>query len=803
MVRNYFIVALRSLKKSKTFSALNILGLAIGMSACFLILHYVIYEKSYDNFHDNADRVYRLRYERTDEAGNAVRFASCCPPAAARIRGNYAEVEQIARLFHYQANVSHEEDVFTEERMFFAEPEVFGVLKITPITGDPAVELTEPDRAILSQTAAAKYFGEKNPIGQTITMNGKDNYEVTGIFADFPHNSHLKMDIILPWRNLETKFGPDYTEAWGHSGAYTYLLVSPDTDPAAFEESLQPMIRLECPWLDEYKMRIDLKMQPIQDIHLTSHYMQEHETNGDVEAVDSLIIVALFILAMAWINFVNLSTAFSLNRAKEVGLRKVAGASRRQLIFQFLAETITTNLIAIGLSLVIIVSSIHVFNQFTGIPTEIDPLTRSWFWQSLGLVFVAGLVFSGIYPAIAMSSFSPASVLKGRFSSSKAGIITRKILVVGQFTIGLLLIIATITVFRQLTFMRNQALGFEMEQTLVVRAPRVRGENYGSTFKSFKETILSRSDIEIVSHPTEVPGRQIYWDNGAIMIAGQDVDQGKNYQIVGIDYEFAELFGLEFVAGRNFSKEFPSDSEALILNETAVKYMGFTSPDSAIGKQVDYWGEIFTIVGIMKDFHQQSLREQFEPHIYRLMFHGRGLMGSIAMRINTSDESETVAAVKTIYDRFFPGNPFNFFFLDDYYNQQYDADEMSAGVYSLFTALAIIIIVLGIYGLASFNIIQQKLQIAIRKVLGATAAGIITMLIKEYFVLVALANLIAAPVAYFLMNRWLENFAFRTTIGIGIFLIAALTTVIIAFLSVIYQVHKAVHVNPTEVIANE
>ncbi|MFZ5979397.1 MAG: ABC transporter permease, partial [Candidatus Zixiibacteriota bacterium] len=632
--------------------------------------------------------------------------------------------------------------------------------------------IREPNAAFISRSTAEKYFGDQNPIGETFSVNKKTDYKITGIFEDIPANSHIKFDFLLPWENLAKMMGPEYTEAWGHTGAYTYLKVQPGTDPRAFEKKLLTLVAAECPWLAEYHMTIDLVMQPLTDIHLASHFMQEFEANGDRDAVNLLLLVAVFIMIMAWINYINLSTAFSLNRAKEVGLRKVIGASRRQLTVQFFLEVAVINLFSILAAVWFISLLLPLFGDLTGVPPEYSIWSQSWFLVALAVIFAGGVLFSGLYPVMILSSFRPASVLKGKLWNSARGVKLRRALVISQFTVGVVLIIATMTVYRQISFMRSQEPGFRMDHTLVVKAPRVRDENYGPKFETFRENLLRRPDINRISHVTEVPGRQIYWDAGGIHKAGTDIDQSKNYQIVGVDYDFADVFELKFAAGRNFSKEFPADKTALILNETAVSYMGFVSPDSAIGQKVDYWGEIYPIIGVLKNYHQQSLKEEFEPHIFRFEPYGRGSMGMIAFTLKASDVRETVAAVKQQYDEFFPDNPFNYFFLDDYFNQQYRADELFGKVYSMFALLAVVITALGVYGLSSYSITRHTKEIGIRKVLGASVANIVRLLTREYIVLIVIANLIAWPIAWVTMNRWLENFAWRTTLGIGVFVLA-------------------------------
>ncbi len=803
MLINYLKIALRNIVKTRIFTTINILGLAIGMAACLLILHYVLYEKSYDRFHENSERIYRLRYERTDGQGESVRFASCCPPAAARIRDKYPEVEKIGRIVRYRAAVSYRDMNFMEERMYFAEPDFLEILKFKFIEGNPLTGIRDPNTAFISQSTAQKYFGNENPIGKTVSLDKKTDYLITGIFEDIPQNSHLKFDILLPWENLVSLYGPEYTEAWGHTGSYTYLIVKPGTDPKEFEGKLKKLAEAECPWLKEYKMTIDLKMQPLSDIHLNSHFMQEYEVNGRRDTVNFLFIIALFIMVMAWVNYVNLSTARSLDRAKEVGLRKVVGASRRQLMSQFFFETILLNLAALIVATGLVEFFLPLFSVVTGIPTDYGFMIHSWFWIAVSIMFLAGILFSGLYPVIVLSSFRPAVVLKGKLRNSASGINLRKALVVFQFVVALGLIAGTITMSEQLSFMKNQDLGFNIEQTLVVQAPRVRDDAYGEKFKLFKETILANPNILKACHVTEVPGRQIYWDAGGIHKAGEDISKGKNYQIVGIDYDFVNVFDIKLAAGRNFSREFSTDSKSLLLNETAVKWMGFNNSQEAIGQKVDYWEEIFTIVGVVKDYHQQSPKAAFEPHLYRLLPTGRGVRGQFAIKLNSSNLSQTIKLIHQRYDEFFPGNPFNYFFLDEYFNQQYQSDFLLGKVFSLFAGLALFITALGIFGLSAFNATQRTKEIGIRKAVGASVLQVFQLLVKELFVLLLISFAIALPILIIGLNKWLESYANRMSLNFWLFLIPLIITAGITFLTISWQTIKSAATNPVEALRYE
>ncbi|HUU05951.1 MAG TPA: ABC transporter permease [Patescibacteria group bacterium] len=802
MIKSYLQTTLRNLKKTKLFTLINVLGLAIGMSACLFILYFVNYEKSYDRFHENSDRIFRLRYERADQDGQAVRFASCCPPAGLRIRELYPEIEKVARLFRYRASVSHAENRFFEERMYFAEADFLAIFKYEFISGDPLTGIKEPNRAFVSESTARKYFGGENAVGRTLSVDKKVDYQVAGVFKDIPPNSHLKFDILLSYPNILDLYGKEVENSWGDSGWFTYLLLKPQADAPAFEKKLPALVEAEFgEVLRAYKLTCDLKLQPLKDIHLTSNFQQEYEVNGDMDTVNFLQVIAIFIIAIAWANYTNLSTARSLTRAKEVGMRKVAGASRAQLMAQFFLETILINLLALVLALLAVKLFLPVFRQITGTPAEYGIWTQQWFWLTVLAMFVAGVFLSGMYPVLVLSSFQPARVLKGKLGNAARGMSLRKFLVVIQFVMALGLLISTFTVFRQLSFMKNQDLGFDMEQKLVIRAPRVRSASFSSTLQTFKQELLKNRGISDFCVGTDVPGKQVWWDAGGIRRFG--TDDNKNYQIVGIDYDYVKVFGLKFVAGRNFSKEHPGDAGALILNETAAKWLGFQSPAAAIGQRVIYWDDTLEVIGVLADHHQQSLKHAFEPHIFRFLPEGRDVRGLFVLKLNTWEMKATIQGIRKLFNGFFPDNPFEYYFLDDYYNQQYKGDELFGKVFALFSILAIIVTGLGILGLSSFMALQRTREIGIRKVLGASTPRIMFLLAKDFLQLLAISFAIALPISYFFIRVWLQSFAVRTDLAAGLFFypLAIVSSVTIA--TILAHIIKAAMANPVDSLKYE
>lgn len=804
MFKNYFVVAIRNIIKGNGLSLINIIGLAIGIAACLLILHYVNFEKSYDRFYEDTDRIYRLRYERYDEKGNGARFASCCPPAADRIRDNFPEVEKIGRIFRYRATVSHQNKKFYEERIYFAESDFLAVLPFHFIEGDPLTGIQDINTAFISQSTARKYFGDENPIGETFSIDKKTEYKVTGIFADMPENSHLKCDFLLSYENVIALYGPERQNAWGHTGYFTYLRMRPDVNIAEFQEKLAAIVDEEFgEVLRAYNLTCQLPLQPLTDIHLTSHFMQEYEPNGNLESVNFLLIIAIFIIIIAWVNFINLTTARSLDRAKEVGLRKVVGARRQQLVAQFFLEILLTNIAALIFAFFIILISIPYFSDLTGMSTTNSIWSQDWLLPSLAVIFFAGILFSGFYPVIVLSSFHPAVALKGKSNFSGKGIGLRKALIIFQFIIALLLIGGTLTVHQQLNFMRHQDPGFQMDQIMVLKVPRVRDEQYQANSKGFKEALLRQSGIENLCQVSETPGRQILWDAGGIFRVGDDPGNAHNYQIVGVDYDFTSVFDLQFVAGRNFSQDHPSDTEGLLLNETALDWMGFPDAESAIGEQVDYWGNIYTILGVLKDYHQQSLKEDFEPHLYRLIPYGNGIRGNFAVKISSSDIAAKVKLIEATYEKFFPGNPTEYYFLDEYYNQQYQSDQQFGEVFGLFAGLAIFITAMGLLGLSAFNAIQRTKEIGIRKVLGASATQLLVLLTKDFFHLLLLAFLIALPLLYWGLHLWLNEFAYAMALNSGLFLLPLIIVSLTTLAAVSYQTIKSATGNPIEALRSE
>ncbi len=797
----YFKIAIRSILKNKLFSFINIIGLAAGITSFLLILIYVRYEKSFDTFYENSSRIYRLRYERSSAEGESVRFASCCPPAAIRIRELYPEVENIARIFRYRATVLFGDIKFYEERMFFAEPQLFNVFDFDFIAGEPSEGISDANCAFISESYSRKYFGDTDPLGQTITVDKEMSFVITGIFRDLPANSHLKMDILLSWPNLLTHYGSDIESSWGDTGFFTYFVLNSSALPEEFEMKLKSLVERDFgEELRKYKLTCDLKVQPLAEIHLNSHFMQELEVNGNSDTVLFLNIIAFFILLIAWVNYINITTARSLTRATEVGLSKAAGAGRLQLIGQFLIETLLVNLIAFVASLVFLFLLFPMFCNVTGISPDYFLWGKSWFWITVSLVFVVSVILSGIYPAFVLTSFKTSEVLKGKYISSQSGILLRKALVVFQLLMAVCLMTCTIFVFMQVKYLQGRDKGISISDILAVRAPRVRDASFGSSLTAFREELIKNQTITRFSVGTEVPGRQILWDAGGIFRVGSD--QSKNYQILGIDYNYLDLLEAEIIAGRNFDRTF-SDSSSLILNEKAVKWMGFSKPDEAVDKTVNYWGKIYTIAGVVKDYCQQSPMEAYEPHIFRFMPHGRDVRGFFIMKYLPGNENRVLELVEKRFNEFFPDNPFDYFFLEDYYNQQYKNEKLLGTVFGAFALLSIIVTCLGIFGLTTFMVLRKKREISMRRVVGSSVFDILFLFSGEFVRMTLVAFILAVPACYLWLSGWLMTFEAKMAVSVWYFILPFFVTLLLTLLTIVLIVVRTVSTSPAENLRNE
>ena len=805
MLLNYLKIAWRNIATNKAYSIINIGGLAVGMAATLLIFQYVAFERSYDQFHQNADRIVRVKAERYEKGVLSTEWAGGPFAAGNHLKDAFEEVEAYAKI-SIRNNLVLEANnrKYKVAQGAFTTPSFFSVFSYPLLTGNKGTVLTEPNTGVISTSLAKRLFGTKNPLGQVITIERELPIRITGVYQDFPKNSHLSADYLMSLSTFQRLVNPkdepdkNLDNKWDWDGCLTYLLLRQGVDPQKVEAKLPAFVltnKLRDPKTGD---GLTLHLQRLSDIHLYSHFMMEANPNGDGNSVYVLLCVAFFIIAIAWINYVNLATARAVGRAKEVGVRKAVGSYRAQLISQFLIESALLNFLAVVVACFGIVAALPLFNQFTGQQLNYSFVVSSRFWLGLGTMYVIGTLLSGAYPAFVLSNFNPVSVLKNGLSSFREGVFLRKSLVVVQFSASVFLLVGTITVFRQLQFMRNQNLGIDIGQTLVLDRPMNDSTRINQT-KAFKTFLLQQSSIKSVAVSGTIPGEKVEFNAGSIRLAGAPSEMGKQYRIIGVDYDFVNAFGMHVIAGRNFDARL-GEKDAVVFNRTGLRQLGFNNPVDALGKKIDFWGDILTIVGVVDDFHQQSLREAYEPLILRL---DPGVNGQFSIKLADSNPSRAIDVVKKAWAQFFPTDPFAYSFLDERYNKQYQADERFGEVFGFFTLLAVLVACLGLLGLATFTARQRTKEIGVRKVLGASVASIIQLLSKDFLKLVMVAILIASPLAWYAMHQWLQTFAYRVDMSWWVFALAGVLAVGIALLTVSFQSIKAALMNPIKSLRSE
>lgn len=787
MFKNYLLITLRNLKKNSTFSMLNILGLAVGMAIFILIALYVQYELSFDKYHDKADRIYRVIRE-----GKAFTPAALGPELKEKI----PEVELVTRLL-YSNNVlvTYEQNNFLEDNFYWAGPETFNIFSIPFISGSPKTALNDPGSIVLSQTMAGKYFGEEDPMGKTLTILERIPFKVSGVFKDMPANSHFIMNFVVPFKTYFQITGNDIN-GWSSNYSYTYFLLQEGADPREMESKIAPLI--EYPLMKSSGAKEPYPqyffIQPMLDIHLHSHLMQEIQANNDIKYIILFSSVAFLILLIACVNYMNLATARSLRRSKEVGLRKVVGAHKRQLILQFLGESITMSALAVFFSILLVILSLPLFNNLVQRQLNLNPIQNPYLF--LGIIVLALFVglLAGSYPAIRISSFKPASVLRGVFTRSPRGSSLRNGLVLIQFSITIILIVCTLGVRNQLNFIKNMDMGYDRDQIINLR---VRGRDVFQNIQTIKTELLQNSNIIAVSTSDRLPNNiDTFTSRNWI---GRELEKPIPIFYNTVDYDFVDLFGMEIVQGRNFSRDFPSDEAgAFLLNETAVKIAEWESP---IGRKFTHWsGKSGVIVGVIKDFNLRSLHNPIEP-LYLCL--DTSDFSNISLKIKSTNIPATIDYVKGVMKKFSPSYPFSYSFFDEVFERAYFTEQRIGRIFGAFSFLGIFIACLGLFGLTAFAAEQRTKEIGVRKVLGASDSKIFLLLSREFVKWVLFANIIAWPVAYYAMNSWLQNFAYRVHLGVAAFIIAGVAALLIAYITVSYQSIKSARTNPVNSLKYE
>ncbi len=798
MWTNYLKIALRNLRRYRGHTAINVAGLAVGLACCLLIFLFVQDEQRYDRFHDDAGRIYRVVNERLAD-GSATHRAATPPAMGPALVREFPEVLQAARFFNLgKTLVERDDQQFFERNVWIADSTVFDLFSFRLLQGDPQTALVAPYALVVSQSMARKYFGEADPLGQTLVLSGRNTFTITGVMEELPAQSHIAVNFLGSFATMKDFASEARLQNWIWQQFYTYILLPEGRDPAQLEAKFPAFIaRYADPETSTRGFNYRTYLQPLTAVYLRSANLRfDFGMRGNVTYVYAFSIIALFILLIACFNFMNLTTARSTQRAREVGMRKVIGAQRGQLVRQFLGESVLLVMGALVLAAGLVALALPAFNTFTGKALSLDP---SLVVGLVGVGLMVGLL-AGSYPALFLSAFRPIEVLKGAAGRPGGGGLSavRKGLVVTQFVISTVLIIGAAVVFRQLDYVQTKTLGFDKEQVVILP---IRGD-IDDNLETVKAELLRHPGIVSATASWGTPGGIVPGDD--IRMPGSDNTWPTN--VFTVDHDYLYTYRMELAAGRDFSRAFPADtSTAFILNETAARDLGW-SLDEAVGQEIwwDEWSRDAVkkgrVIGVVKDFHYNSLHQAVGPlvmHLYPSVF------GHVSVRIRPEETAATLAVLEQTWTTWAPGWPFEYYFLDEDLAAMYEAEEKAGQLAALFALLAVVIACLGLFGLSAFSAEQRTKEIGIRKVVGASAASIVLLLSKEVTRLVLAAFVVAVPVAYFAMNWWLDDFAYRVEISWGIFLMAGSLTLAIAFLTVGYQAVKAALGDPVKALRYE
>ena len=816
MIRNYLLVAFRNVLKSKVFSAINVLGLSIGLAACLLIFQFVSFEMSYDNFHEKLDRTYRVTNDRFQNGRLIQHGTIMYPTIGPTMAKDFPEIEEYTRLMPGgMMNVKINDKNFRDDVCHFADERFFSVFSFKLLAGERKTILKEPYTAVLTEHTARKYFGSDSYadlVGKTFYWGlDAQPYTVQGICENIPSNSHIQFDALISYSTLTSTEDKSADNSWTWSDMRHYLVLKPGADYKQLEGKF-PAFSERYFKGDKVSGSIEkFYLQPLRDAHLYSDYEYDIAVTASGKAVWAMLIVALFILIIAWINYINLTTSRALDRAKEVGLRKVMGAVKMQLVKQFIFESLIITAIAFVFAIALVITLQSSFNQIVGNDLSLNSLFTSLNLSQgmiLILVFVAGSLLSGFYPAFVLSSYHPVTVLKGKFTRSTKGNLLRKALVVFQFTASAALIIGTFIVGRQIEFMNNADLGINIKNMIVIKSPELMP--WDSTFvervEGYKHALTQLNGVVNATTTGRLPGDRLGRSFG-VRLSDQDSEAQYTLTNMNVDHNFFDTYNVSLLAGRKF---LPADHDPdyeklnkIILNKNAVQLLGLKTPEEAVGKEI-LWGNDgtrkWTIIGVVADFHQEGLQKPMEPIFFRPIY---STYSPTSVKVNTKNLAKTVADIEEIYKKFFPGNSFEYSFLEDKYSRQYSDDTRFGRVIGIFTVLAIIVSCLGLIGLSSYTASQRTKEIGIRKVLGASLTNIVTILSIDFVRLVLIASLIALPIAYFSMQNWLEGYAYRITPHWTQFVFPIGIVLTIAAATISFQIMKTAMTNPAQTIKYE
>lgn len=818
MIRNYLKVALRSIFRNKLTAFINIAGLAMAMTCCIVIYLFVTDELSYDRYHAKADRTYRVTRNFLNKDGVPnLHLANVAPPIGPLLKNDFGEIETMARTINFGLVVGLEENGeliknFSEDYLFVAEPDIFKIFDIEVIEGDKNTALSRPFTIMLSKKSAEKFFGNANALGKRLRASNQFDLEVTGVFSDFPAQSHWHPEYLVSFSTLEDDkiYGRTRLETnWGNNAFGTYVVLSEGSEPKKIESGFPDFLNRHfgnyakanfgAPPDFVASKSTTLFLQSLTDIHLRSHLDDELEVNGNINNVRMMSVIGIFIILIACFNFVNLSTARATKRSKEVGLRKVVGAFKSQLINQYLSESVLISFFALVLGIALTYLCLGWMNSFTGKSLSMNIITNWQLYAGLiGFAVVVGLL-AGLYPAFILSGFKPVLVLKGQQGSIKGKGFVRRSLVVAQFSISIVLLISTAITFQQLDFLNTRDLGYDKDQIITLSYYNELDDNY----EAFYNELTKFTAIENIGRSSRVPTGRLLDSFGPPLITKGDslITTGVTTKFVAIDHEFFRTYGTEIQAGRDLSKSIGTDdSLAFIINETAAKAYGWNAIGDGIDKDFSYGNVKGKLVGIVKDFYFESLHQSIIPIVF---FSRPGYFNNLSIKISGNQIPQGLEHVEKVWKEFLPKRPFSYQFLSENYQRLYEAEQKQSQLFTIFSGLAIFIACLGLFGLATFNTLQRVKEIGIRKVLGASVPSILTLLSREIVILIVVANLIAWPLAWYFMNQWLSTFAYHIDMNLAIYLVAALSAIMVALITVSTQTIKAAMTNPSNTLRYE
>ncbi|MBL7960297.1 ABC transporter permease [bacterium] len=802
MFKNYIKIALRNLFKHKLYSSINIMGLAVGMACCMLIIMYVMFESSYDGYHKNAGRMYRVWREFMNPDGaTSLTLGPIAPKFAPLFRENFPEFEHVTQIIPDRGSlISRDNQFFNEPGFMWADEHFFDVFTSKWIDGDAVTALKEPNSVILTRSMANKYFGDQNPMGQSITYEREVAFKVTGIIEDTPLNSHFYFDFLASFVSLKNLAPSNFLETWGSNNFSTYVVLKNGESPDRMESKFPEFLDRHMPEQQGRKpsQYTRLHMQPVTDIHLFSHLNSEIGENSDITYIYILLAVALFVLLIACINYVNLATARSMRRAKEVGMRKVLGAQYAQLMRQFVGESLIMAFIAMAVAILLVELTLPFFNGFVNRSLELDYLNNLWSFLSLIAITAIVGILTGGYPAFFLAKSKTLLVLKNIKENSNPKSWLRSSLVILQFSISIILIISMGIVYNQLSYLHDKDMGFNKEQVVVLPS----GQSMLTDLETFKNKLLQNTNIICVSAAKRIPSDRLLDAGGASIIKNGKV-HAVDFRIasLNVDHDYIPTFEMKMAAGRNFQKQLASDStKAFIINEKAAVMLGWTSPQDAVGQPFNYSDREGFIIGVVKDFHFESLHQEIAPIVMRI---STSSLNKISIRIRPQDIPSTIGFLQSIWQEYRADYPFEYSFVDDRFDQLYRNEEKLGQVFGFFAGLSIFIACMGLLGLAAFMTELRTKEIGIRKVLGASVGNITAMISKEFMKFIVVASLIAWCISYFVMHRWLSLFAYHIEMNYFTFVLASMVALVIALSTVGFQAVKAATANPVEALKYE